>query len=124
MPVYCTDFETDPFANGWTHQAIAGSDDWQWGVPGGAAGSGDPDTAPSGAKVIGNDLGNNGSDGQYRPDISDFALSPAIDVSHATGVRLQYKRWLGVEDGFYDDAEVFRPARSARPARQPAGAPG
>ena len=34
-------------------------------------------------------------------------LSPVIDVSHAVGVRLQYRRWLGVEDGFYDDAEVF-----------------
>lgn len=107
VPVYCTDFETDPFAAGWTHQAVSNRDDWQWGVPGGAAGSGDPAMAASGSKAIGNDLGNNGSDGMYVPSMSDFALSPVIDVSHATGVRLQYKRWLGVEDGFYDDAEVF-----------------
>ncbi len=107
VPVYCTDFETDPFAAGWTKGFTAGSNDWEWGVPEGDRANGDPDTATSGTHVIGNDLGVGARDGFYQPNVSNFVLSPEIDVSHATGVRLQYRRWLGVEDGFYDDAEVF-----------------
>ncbi|HVV81603.1 MAG TPA: myxococcus cysteine-rich repeat containing protein [Kofleriaceae bacterium] len=107
VPVYCTDFESDPFANGWTHGRTSGNDDWEWGVPNGSSANGDPDTATSGTHVIGNDLGTGTRDGLYSPDGSDWAMSPVIDVSHATGVRLQYRRWLGVEDGFYDDAEIY-----------------
>ena len=107
VPVYCTDFETDPFAAGWSHRSVAGNDDWEWGVPNGSRANGDPDVAPSGTHVIGNDLGTGSRDGVYSPDISNYVLSPVIDTSHAVGVRLQYRRWLGVEDGFYDDAEIF-----------------
>jgi cysteine-rich repeat protein len=34
------------------------------------------------------------------------AESPEIDLGGKTAVRLQYYRWLGVEDGFYDKARV------------------
>lgn len=107
VPVYCTDFESDPFAAGWTHQATSGGDDWEWGVPDGTTANGDPASAASGTHAIGNDLGTGGRDGMYSADASNYVQSPEIDVSHAVGVRLQYRRWLGVEDGFYDDAEVL-----------------
>jgi MYXO-CTERM domain-containing protein len=105
-PVYCTDFESDPFAAGWTHGRTVGNDDWEWGVPEGEPANGDPRTAASGTRVIGNDLAIGNRNGTYASNTSNWVMSPVIDVSHAVGVRLQYKRWLTVEDGFYDDAEV------------------
>src|SRR5262249_4045595 len=83
-PLYCTDFETDPKLDGWTHGLPAGvnkagADDWQWGVPSGKGGSGDPDEAFSGKRVWGNDLGNANFDGNYQPDVTNWSLSPLID---------------------------------------------
>jgi cysteine-rich repeat protein len=104
--VYCTDFESDPFAAGWTHGRVSGTDDWEWGVPDGDPSNGDPATAASGTHAIGNDLALGNRNGTYSASSSNWVMSPVIDVSHATGVRLQYERWLTVEDGFYDDAEV------------------
>jgi MYXO-CTERM domain-containing protein len=98
--IYCTDFETDP--SGWTHGATAGSDDWAFGTP---TGSGDdPTEAASGTRVFGTDL--SGGDGQYEPSSDTWAKTPEIDVGQYEMVRIQYKRWLGVEDGFFDDASI------------------
>ena len=108
-PIYCTDFETDPFAEGWTHGGDDGapsSDDWQWGIPVSLVGSGDPSVAHSGERVLGNDLGSLGEDGKYAKGIAIHADSPPLDVSGYAAVRLQYRRWLEVEDGFYDQARV------------------
>ena len=107
VEVYCTDFESDPFAAGWTHGRTTGADDWEWGVPDGSNTNGDPGVAASGTHVIGNDLGTGARDGLYAPSVTNFVESPEIDVSHAVGLRLQFRRWLGVEDGFYDDADVL-----------------
>jgi len=105
VPLYCTDFETDPFANGWTHALTSGdTDDWQWGTPLGK--SGDPSAAWSGDGVVGNNLGASGDDGLYRPDSGSELVSPEIDVGSYTDVRLQYRRWLNVEDGFFDHATI------------------
>lgn len=108
-PIYCTDFESDPVLEGWRHGLLAGQptgggDDWQWGAPNGRAG--DPFAALSGTSVFGNDLGGPGFDGLYQPDRVSFAEMPSVDVAGFDNVRVQYWRWLGVEDGFYDRATL------------------
>ncbi|MBZ0235278.1 MAG: M36 family metallopeptidase, partial [Deltaproteobacteria bacterium] len=107
VPVYCTDFESDPFAAGWTHAATGGTSEWVWGAPEGQSGNGDPTAAASGTRVVGTDLGIGGRDGLYEPEVTQTLVSPVIDVSGHAGVRLQYRRWLNVEDGFYDDATIL-----------------
>ncbi|HWO26205.1 MAG TPA: hypothetical protein VNO30_46075 [Kofleriaceae bacterium] len=102
VPLYCTSFETDPFAEGWT----TGTDDpnvespWQWGAPPGT-GSTDPPAAYSGSRVLGMVLG-----GDYAPKQLSFATLPPIDVGQWSDVRLQFRRWLAVEDSHYDKARV------------------
>jgi MYXO-CTERM domain-containing protein len=117
--IYCTDFESDAFAaaGGWTHALTAGTtgsgaDDWMWGVPQGMAGSGDPKVATSGTHVIGNDLGGTVAgqpyNGLYQASKSNQVVSPMIDLmGHTTNVRLQYKRWLTIEDGAKDKGEIL-----------------
>jgi MYXO-CTERM domain-containing protein len=110
--LYFTDFEKDPKNEGWTHglskgKAGDGADDWQWGVSAGAAGSGDPTGAYSGKKVFGNDLGNGKFNGTYQPDHTNYALSPVVQVGTHKNVRLQYRRWLNVEDGNFDQASIY-----------------
>jgi MYXO-CTERM domain-containing protein len=109
-PIYCTDFEEDPLAAGWTSEMLQGSgrrprNEWEWGEPQ-ANGSGDPSRAFSGRNVVGNDLGLN-SFGTYQRDKIEEMVSPVIDASGATKVRLQYRRWLTVEDGAADQAEIL-----------------
>ncbi|MEZ4398667.1 MAG: hypothetical protein R3B06_01515 [Kofleriaceae bacterium] len=103
VPVYCTDFETDPFAAGWTHAATSANDDWQWGPPAPTGTSGDPTAAASGSNLVGQDLR---GDGRYARNSIEQLSSPVIDVAGYQGVRLQFKRWLTVEDGFYDKATI------------------
>jgi len=112
VPLYCTDFETDPELDGWTHgltsgESGEGADDWQWDQPQGGPGSGDPVDAYSGTYAFGNDLGHGDFDGNYKAEKVNFALSPVIDTAGFTNVRLQYRRWLNVEDGFYDQATIY-----------------
>jgi cysteine-rich repeat protein len=100
---YCADFETEP--TDWTTGASMGSNEWSWGAPTGAGG--DPLAAFGGSKVFGTDLGGAaGRDGIYEPDSAVFATSPEVDVTGWTNVRLQYRRWLGSEDGFFDKASI------------------
>lgn len=118
VPLYCTDFEDDPFAAGWTHELVdgpdnEGADDWQWGNPSSQAGSGDPDDAFSGSRVLGNDLGKGNFNGTYQPNIVNRASTPVIDVQGYTDVRLQYRRWLNVEDAFFDQATIYANGEAA-----------
>ena len=98
-PIACVDFESDP---AWTHSATAGADPWQRGAPTG--GGGDPMTATSGTQVYGMDI--LGGDGVYAPSSASSARTPVISTAGFTSVRLQYKRWLNVEDGFFDQATI------------------
>jgi MYXO-CTERM domain-containing protein len=99
--IWCADFEQG--AADWTHGAtIANRDEWQDGEPMGLGG--DPKAAHGGTKVFGLDLRN---DGTYRSRATMFAESPEIDLAGETQVRLQYHRWLGVEDGFFDQAKIY-----------------
>ncbi len=107
--VFFADFEDDD--GDFTHELLAGdseregADDWGWGTPKGD--SGDPDFAFSGDSVWGNDISPADNwNGAYQPDVHNVLRSPAIDVEGATEVHLQFRRWLTVEDGFYDDAAV------------------
>ena len=110
--IYCTDFETDPAADGWTHglsegQDMEGADDWKWGVPMAPGASGDPTMAFDGTQVFGNDIGGGMYNGTYQPEKTNFAQSQVIDTTGYGLVRLQYRRWLTVEDGFFDQATIY-----------------
>lgn len=110
--LYCNDFEVDPMGDGWTHVLVAGqnsqgADDWQWGVPQGTSGSGDPAQAYSGTFVFGNDLGGGNFNGKYQSGKTNALVSPVINTQGYAKVRLQYRRWLTVEDGFYDRARIY-----------------
>lgn len=111
VPLYCSSFETsNPFQDGWSHGLTSGStgpgaDDWQWGIPSGA--STDPNAAHDGQFVIGNDLGQDDFNGEYQGDVTNFLLSPVVDTQGYPVVRLQYYRWLSVEDGIFDMANIY-----------------
>jgi cysteine-rich repeat protein len=103
-PIQCWDFETAP--TDWTHAASLGTDEWTWGVPAGTNANGDPRSAASGTHVFGVDLGTTGGDGLYESRTNQVATTPVVDVRGYVGVRLQYQRWLNVEDGHFDHATI------------------
>ncbi|MFO0551794.1 MAG: MYXO-CTERM sorting domain-containing protein [Polyangiaceae bacterium] len=113
VPLYCTDFEADPTLNGWTHgleagEATDGADDWTWGKAKGDATNGDAPTAYSGKYVFGNDLSKQANfNGLYQSNKTNWAKSPVIDTQGYKIVRLQYRRWLTVEDGQFDQASIL-----------------
>ena len=99
--IQCFDFESG--LEGWTHSGTpAQNDEWAVGAPMGVGG--DPKMAHGGTNVLGIDLG--ADDGMYSPNTMQWAESPDIDLKGATQVRLQYWRWLGVEDGAYDHSPI------------------
>ena len=101
-PLQCFDFESG--FEGWTHTATPStSDEWQVGPPLGVGG--DPAAAHGGSNVLGIDLGSD--DGDYGDSATQYAESPEIDLQGHAAVRLQYWRWLGVEDGAYDQATIL-----------------
>ncbi|HEX3480392.1 MAG TPA: hypothetical protein VHT91_35485 [Kofleriaceae bacterium] len=100
VALYCTDFETDPFAGGWT----TGTNDssaspWVWGVPSG--GATDPHVAFSGTHALVQVLG-----GDYAPKSSSYVRMPRIPIGQWSDVHLQYRRWLAVEDSHFDQARI------------------
>jgi MYXO-CTERM domain-containing protein len=99
--IWCADFEAglgDWVIGGTPTQRV----EWEVGMPMGVAG--DPKQAHGGVNVLGMDLG--GDDGVYAPRTTQFVESPEIDLMGNTAVRLQYYRWLNVEDGVYDPATI------------------
>jgi len=103
--LYCTDFESeDPLKHGWKGRATDNNgapidSPWMWGTPSG--GATDPHAAYSGTKILAQVL-----DGDYTPQTHAFLAMPPIDVGRYTDVRLQYRRWLAVEDSHYDQAKI------------------
>jgi len=95
--------------NGWTHVSLGGQsgDQWARGNPSGSNESSDPNAAYSPANVWGTDLSLNGFDGKYEPNGSGELRSPTFNLSGTTSVRLQYRRWLAVEEAQYDQATIF-----------------
>ncbi len=112
-PLYCTDFETDPEADGWTHRLEQGADeegadDWMWGEAHGTSQNGDPPEAFSGTHAFGNDLSPEAKlNGLYQPDKVNSASSPVVDLKGHKKVHLQYRRWLNVEDAHFDQATIL-----------------
>jgi cysteine-rich repeat protein len=97
----CWDFESDPVADGWT---LTGG--FEWGRPTTTASS-DPGAAYEGTSILGTDLGAGTADGLYEPNSVASAMSPMVTIDGDwTQVRLQYRRWLAVEDAFYDHAKI------------------
>ena len=112
IPVYCTDFESDADLLAWDDALLAGEDreganDWMHGGLQSTPGSGDPTEAYSGNKVVGNDLGGGEYNGMYQPDKTNVLISPSVNVGKYENVHLQYRRWLNVEDSFFDRATIY-----------------
>ncbi len=90
--IYFNPFDTDP---GWSTEG-----QWEFGEPQGV--HGDPDSGFSGANVYGYNLA-----GDYENNIPEhFLMTPALDCSLHQGVRLQFRRWLGVESATRDQARI------------------
>lgn len=99
--VYCTDFEVDP---GWTTAAIGANNSWTIGAPSAGASNGEPTSAYEGSKILTLGLGQ-----PYKPDATYTASAPIIpiDTTRYAKIRVQYQRWLGVEDSTYDSANIL-----------------
>ncbi len=112
-PIYSTDFESGNA--GWSHGSGDGitPDDWQFDLPAGRQGNSlgvgwrDPNNAASGSFCYGTDLGRNGGDGAYSANLESWLRSPVLDCSGHTGVILRFKRWLTVEQGIFDHAQIY-----------------
>jgi hypothetical protein len=101
VKLYCTDFEADPFMAGWKSGADPNqTSPWAWGTPSG--GATDPHVAFSGSNILAMALG-----GDYGPSTHSWVETPEIDVGRYSDVRLQYRRWLGVEDSHFDQAQIL-----------------
>ncbi len=92
-PIYCTSFESAVDLADWNLQGF------ESGAPAGLAG--DPDAATDGGAVLGVNL-----QGAYNPAAVYSAVSPVIATEGWSNVRLQYQRWLEVEDGIFDTAGI------------------
>ena len=106
--VWFDDMEVD---RGWTHGATQNTDDWQRGIPNGLSGTSgglgwaDPGSAFSGNSIWGTDLGGAGFNGSYDNNASTWFESPAISTNSRQGLRLRYRRWIGLAGG--DTASVL-----------------
>ena len=104
---FSSDFEGGE--EGWTHALIdgqpqEGADDWMVDVPKGT--SGDPLAAFSGDFAWGNDLTPQENwNGAYQPSIHNVLRSPPLEAEGGR-VHLQFRRWLTVEDAFWDQAWI------------------
>ncbi len=107
IPLYCTSFDTDPFAEGWTTGTDTGDPSpWVWGQPSG--GATDPPFAFNGTNILAQNLA-----GDYPAKLSSYVQLPDIDVGRWSDVHLQYRRWLAVEDSHFDQARVTVDGRKA-----------
>jgi len=84
IPLYCTSFDTDPFADGWrTGTAkLDTPSPWKW------------------------ENGVLEQVGEYPKELATFVEMPAIDIDQWSDVRVQYRRKLAVEDSQFDKARI------------------
>lgn len=100
IPLYCTRFDTDPFQEGWTTGTDTDAPSpWKWGAL--AGGASNPTEPFTGSHVLAQVLG-----GDYKAKSYSYVQMPAIDVGQYSDVRLQYRRWLTVEDSHFDQARI------------------
>lgn len=87
--------------------ATLGANDWQRQAPGNPNHAYDPATAFEGTNCFGNDLSPASNwNGLYQANVFNHLTSPTISCAGRTGVTLDYRRWLTVEDGTYDYAKI------------------
>lgn len=99
--IYCTDFSGEAIEQ-WQTEGGFSID-----VPAGTGSPVDPPTDYDGdGQVLGHSLDGTGF---YNPGLSDEATGPRISFDPAaySSVRLQYRRWLSVEDGVFDQAAIL-----------------
>ncbi len=103
-PLWCESMDTDPEdADPAWSQSSNGGFQWQWAPAMFDIGTVDPDGAFTNTNVLGTILE---GDGSYRPNLISSIATPALDVSTFETVRLQYRRWLTVEDSLFDKATI------------------
>ena len=97
VPLLCASMDENPLTSpGWI--ASAG---WAWG-PAAATGKTDPRASFSGQNnVLAIGLG-----ADYLPDTTYELALPKLDVGRYSDVRLQFRRWLSVEDSEFDEATI------------------
>ncbi len=99
--------------DGWSHEELATQDDWQRNIPTGESGNShgtawsDPTAASSGTRCWGNDLGIGNFNGAYAANVSNKLRSPSFDLTGTVGTELRLQRWLTVEEGIYDRAQIL-----------------
>ncbi len=84
---------------GWTTDG-----DWAFGVPtGGGSHNGDPTSGHTGSNVYGYNLA-----GDYPVNLSptQYLTTSAIDCSGLNRTEFRFQRWLGVEAGVFDEANL------------------
>jgi hypothetical protein len=108
VKLYCTDFEsTDPFAEGWETGADKDQPSpFEWGAATG--GATDPHAAFSGSKILAQTL-----NGDYNATQDAWLKTPVVNIGQYSDVRLQYRRWLAVEDGHFDKAQIMANGKKA-----------
>jgi cysteine-rich repeat protein len=98
-PLWCESFDTAPE---WSETSNLGPE-WRWGPRTTDPTTLDPDAAFTGDAAFGTD---GGAQGSYRPNLSTTISTPVLAIPVFEYVRLQYRRWLTVEDGAYDTATI------------------
>ncbi len=104
--LWCDDFESG--GPGFSHGAnipwegvVGATDEWTIGSALGTTGR-DPDVAASGTDVVATAL-----NADYLPNNAEHLFTPALGLTTEGRMRLlTYQRWLTVEDGQYDSAQV------------------
>jgi hypothetical protein len=97
-------FDGDP---GWEIDNGGNSHGWAFGQPtggGGEYGNPDPTSGYTGDNVYGVNL-----NGDYDHNLGGDQLkltAPSLDLSQATSVVLSYRRWLGIENDYWDHARL------------------
>lgn len=95
IPIYCLDAAADRSA--WVFEGQGNT--WSFGPLMGGGGI-DPADPYDGDGVL------LSQDGQYPNNAHTSATGPVIDIAGYDDVRVQYRRWLSVEDGFFDQARI------------------
>mgnify|MGYP005831356669 CR=1 FL=1 len=98
--VFFDDFDggiSGNYTGSWTSGASQGQNDWQTGDPTGECG--DPANAYSGTNVIGNDLGIGSWDGCYQNNVTNYIVTPFIDLTGYINPEIHFRRWLTVRNG-------------------------
>lgn len=98
VPLLCATMDQNPLTTaGW---AASGTTGWEWG-PAASTGSTEPHASFTGGNLLAIGLGTD-----YKADAEYTLKLPTIDVGQFSDVRLQYRRWLAVEDSQFDKATI------------------